>query len=136
MSILTVEQLGMQSYYTTIINGLKLSDANPLDYVELKDKIARDIQIVQVQKIKADNYVEFLNATAETHNELYEGFLGKNKSKISPSELTEICQDFFTIPPEEQAKNSKANLKREDIRNARKVLLNYKANIQPLFIDK
>ncbi len=131
--ILPVEELRIRSYYTTVINDLKLQRASALDFDGLKDKITRDTQLVQDKKMNAKNYIEFLNSTAITHQNLYKIFLGKDKSQISSPELTKLCSDFFTVPPDQQPANSKTILKSDEIKNAREVILKYKANIEPLF---
>lgn len=133
--ILPVEELRIRSYYTTVINELKLQRASALDFDGLKDKITRDIQVVQDKKTSAEDYIEFLTSTATTHQNLYEIFLGKDKSRISSVELTKLCKDFSTVPPDQQGSNSKAILKPDEIRNAKQVILKYKANIEP-FLGK
>jgi hypothetical protein len=130
--VLVAEKLQIRAYYTSLIGDLTLKKASPLDFDNLRDKLTRDIQVVQQKEQNARDYLDVLRTTAETHQGLYEIFLGKGKSKISSAELTTLCKDFFANSKDTQLANNKAVLKPNESREANKLIVQYRKDLERL----
>ncbi len=132
LGVLEIEKRQVRGYYTSLITEMQINKANPLDFDNLRDKLSRDVRVVQQKESDARTYVSVLRRTAKAHQDLYNLFVGEGKSQINSTELAGICKNFFVNTENGQSSDSKTTLKPDEVRAANKIILQYEEDIKHL----
>ena len=124
--ILQSEGFTIDSYYSKYVPTPE--EKTQLVLYTFEQDYLTAVNALDEKKEAANAYVEIIQATAKTHQELFDEF---NQPAMNETELEVLCQDYFAKDQDEQS-NQTSSLSPKQLKRVDRIVMEYTDEIDPL----